>query len=108
VSTIITAICSVNGPARASAGFALAESHLGEITLKSLEGKVGSRELDKAIDGLAQLKPLEKPKLLKAIAACIKADNHISVQESEFFRAVADSLNCPVPLFQVAASPLST
>lgn len=105
VSIIITAISRASDPGDISARLALAEPYLGNITLKPQEGNIGTRELDEALDALAQLKPLEKPKLLKAIAACINADNRISVQESEFFRAVADSLNCPVPLFQVVAKP---
>jgi Zn-dependent protease with chaperone function len=53
--------------------------------------------LDAALEGLAGIAPLEKPRLLKALVACINADGAITAEEAELFRAVADSLDCPVP-----------
>lgn len=53
--------------------------------------------LNNALDVLAQLKPLEKPQLLKACAACITADQKITATEIEIFRAIADTLDCPMP-----------
>ncbi len=105
ISTIIAVTCRASGSADTDAGFALAKPHLGDVRLSMPSANIGSKELDKALEALAQLKPLEKPKLLKALAACIIADNRVTPQESEFFRAVADSLNCPVPLFQVMTTP---
>ncbi len=54
-------------------------------------------QLDAAIKQLQSLKPLQKPLLLKAIAQCIEYDQTITATEAELFRAIADSLNCPVP-----------
>ncbi len=56
--------------------------------------------LDTALNQLEQLKPLEKPRLLKALIATINADNQVTSCERELFRAVADTLNCPVPPLQ--------
>lgn len=53
--------------------------------------------LNQALNDLARLKPLEKPKLLKACAACILADETITITEIELLRAIADSLDCPMP-----------
>lgn len=53
--------------------------------------------LDKALDQLEKLKPLEKPKLLKALIEIINADEKSIPEEKELFRAVADTLNCPIP-----------
>ena len=53
--------------------------------------------LNQALDELAHLKPLEKPQLLKACAACIIADQMVTIAESELFRAIADTLDCPMP-----------
>lgn len=61
------------------------------------EPQMSLPNLDQALDQLEALKPLEKPLLLKAIIAVIKADNQITASEKELFRAVADTLNCPVP-----------
>lgn len=53
--------------------------------------------LDKALRELNQLMPLEKPKLLKALAASITFDGKIDSIEAELMRAIADSLDCPMP-----------
>ena len=64
---------------------------LAQVSTLDIEG------LDAAVNKLSQLKPLHKPRLLKALARCIEHDEHISVEEAELFRAVADSLDCPMP-----------
>ncbi|TVZ40639.1 peptidase M48-like protein [Alteromonadaceae bacterium 2753L.S.0a.02] len=60
------------------------------------------KTIDNALLALSELKLLEKPKLLKALAALITADGVITSTEAELFRAVADTLDCPVPPLQVA------
>lgn len=54
-------------------------------------------KLDRSLNRLEKLKPLEKPKLLKVILNIMKADGEFNLREQEFFRAIADSLNCPIP-----------
>ena len=58
-------------------------------------------ELNLTLDKLKTVKPLLKPKLLKACATCITADNKITMTEIELFRAIADVLDCPMPPLQV-------
>lgn len=53
--------------------------------------------LDQALDCLNRVKPLQKPQLLKAMSQCILLDNKVTIIEAELFRAIADSLECPVP-----------
>jgi Zn-dependent protease with chaperone function/uncharacterized tellurite resistance protein B-like protein len=53
--------------------------------------------LDSALTRLQHLKPLQKPRLLKAMVECIQHDGHISSAEDELLRAVAAILDCPVP-----------
>jgi Zn-dependent protease with chaperone function len=60
-------------------------------------------DLDLAITRLNALKPLQKPKLLKAMSQCVLADQNITVLEAELFRAIADTLDCPVPPLIVAS-----
>lgn len=50
-----------------------------------------------ALDQLARLAPLTKPRLLKACARAIVADQQVSVAEAELFRAIADLIDCPMP-----------
>lgn len=53
--------------------------------------------LNDAIDQLSQLKPLLKPRILKACAAIILADGKSTRKGNELFRTIASCLDCPVP-----------
>lgn len=53
--------------------------------------------LEKACDLLKNLKPLQKPRLLKAMAASINADGIVRPEEAELLRAVGALLDCPIP-----------
>jgi Zn-dependent protease with chaperone function len=53
--------------------------------------------LDEAIDRLADLKPLLKPRILKACAACIMYDGQVTVRGQELLRTIASSLDSPMP-----------
>jgi len=61
------------------------------------KNKISLASLNQSLDKLARLKPLEKPRLLKACALVITADQNISAQEVEIYRAVAAILDCPMP-----------
>lgn len=54
-------------------------------------------DLDRALQKLANLKPLDKPQLLVACATCVVHDQIISPVEVELLRAFADVLDCPMP-----------
>jgi hypothetical protein len=56
------------------------------------------KELDAALDDLVGLKPRFKKMLLEACATVVMADNQVLTQETELLRAVASSLNCPMPM----------
>ena len=55
------------------------------------------KKLDQALDTLANLHPLRKPKLLKACIKTITADNTVSTIEADLLRTIADTLECPMP-----------
>ena len=55
------------------------------------------QQLNDAVDKLEQLKPLLKPRLLKACAACINVDGQVSIDGIEMLRALASSLDSPMP-----------
>ncbi|MGS2716766.1 M48 family metallopeptidase [Eionea flava] len=63
----------------------------------SLLGGYSLKAMDKSLDELSQLKPLKKSILLRAIQTCIKADKKVTIAEAELFRAIADTIDCPVP-----------
>jgi hypothetical protein len=78
--------------------FALAKNNLGVQGLQFQDiSSLSLNKLDSAIHKLNQLKPLQKPALLKACAAAISADQIITATEHELLRAIADSLDCPMP-----------
>ncbi len=53
--------------------------------------------LNEAIRTLAQLKPLAKPRLIKACAATATADGHVSGLEGALLQGFAAALDCPLP-----------
>ena len=59
--------------------------------------RAGLGELDRALPQLAELIPQLKQRLMTACAEFISADHEISIEEAELFRAIADTLDCPVP-----------
>ncbi len=54
-------------------------------------------DADRALEKLNHTKPLQKPQLLKAMSQCILYDSQVTIIEAELFRAMADSLDCPIP-----------
>ncbi|MFT4941631.1 MAG: Zn-dependent protease with chaperone function [Paraglaciecola sp.] len=61
------------------------------------EKAINLPDLDRALYKLENLKPLAKPKLLHACAACIMRDQKIEPVEVELLRAFSDVLACPMP-----------
>jgi len=53
--------------------------------------------LNEAVRTLARLKPLAKPKLIKACAATAMADDHVSGLEGALLQGFAAALDCPLP-----------
>lgn len=70
--------------------------------------KLNIESLSSAIDDLGELKPLQKPALLKACAAAIRADGEIKPIEVELMRAVSSSIDCPMPPLNSATSFVET
>ena len=56
-------------------------------------------QLETCMQKLAAASPQLKKAFLKAAAVLITYDHEITVAEAELFRAVAESLDCPVPAF---------
>ena len=58
--------------------------------------------LDAALNRLALAVPIIKKNLLEACARAVGADGVILETEAELLRAVADTLDCPMPPLGVA------
>lgn len=54
-------------------------------------------ELNEAVNKLSQSSPAVRKQFLSAAATAIAHDRQVSVTEAELFRALAESLDCPVP-----------
>lgn len=109
VQVLLTAVCNDLNDAAFSGALAAAERHLGGISLqKEVNRKVSVAALDAAMKELEQLRPLDKPPLLKGIAACIESDGKVTEEELELFRAVADCLDCPVPPLGAGHTPAAS
>jgi len=59
------------------------------------------RDLSQALAVVNRLHPLQKPRLLKAVAHTVAADQQIRPLEVELVRAFAAALDCPAPLLRL-------
>jgi len=69
---------------------------LSELVLRT-RSEIRLSGVDAALEKLAKLKPLVKPRLLKACVASIVHDQRVSPVEVELLRAFSDVLDCPMP-----------
>jgi len=60
---------------------------------------IDSYVLGQALNTLVRLQPMAKRELIAACAATISHDGRVTLEEAEIFRAVADSLDVPMPPF---------
>ena len=59
----------------------------------------GLAQLDAALDRLALAAPQIKKNLIEACVHVVGADGVIQEREAELLRAIADTLDCPIPPF---------
>jgi len=66
-----------------------------------------SRSVSASLERLRLLAPLAKPALLRACVETVMADGRLQVAEAELLRAIAATLDCPVPPVLAAHDPLT-
>lgn len=94
----LLAYAGARSEADASVAFAQAQTILSFSTITLLpRTSIKLADADKALEQLNLTKPLQKPQLLKALSQCILHDGEVTITEAELFRAIADSLDCPIP-----------
>ena len=94
----VLAISDRNSTIDPMLGFERAGQELKNMELTMLDkSAISFEKLNKALDELSRLKPLQKPALLKACVACILADQKIAPIEMELLRAIGATLDCPIP-----------
>jgi Zn-dependent protease with chaperone function len=67
-----------------------------DLNLLSKE-KCGVKEIDAALNRLAQAAPQIKKNLIEACVHTVSADGVIQEAEAELLRAISDTLDCPMP-----------
>lgn len=94
----VTAHAGASDDAAVQSAFDAAKAQLSLTDLNLLaRDDIKLPQLERALERLRRLKPLEKPALLKALATAITSDQQITPLEAELFRALADGLDCPIP-----------
>jgi Zn-dependent protease with chaperone function len=91
-----------DAPADARAAFTAGMTVVGSpaATAPSFEPVSAARnlaELDRALRRLSSLRPRDKLRILSAVLATIRRDGNVEVEEAELFRAIAATLDCPLP-----------
>ena len=61
--------------------------------------------VDNLLNHLAQSAPALKKRLLEAAIACVAADGEVTIAEAELVRALAASLDCPLPPLRPGTLP---
>ncbi len=109
-SVVLSALANVSS---SNAGEIEKAFRTGEPYLQAKAGglKLLSREdcsleqIDAALDRLALAVPLIKNRLIEACVHVVGADGLIQEREAELLRAIADTLDCPIPPFvEIAGS----
>jgi uncharacterized tellurite resistance protein B-like protein len=103
-TVILSALAQLNQPDQAAVmkafgqGWPYLRSGGGQLTLLSRE-QCGLAAIDAALTRLATAVPQIKKNLLDACIHVVGADGVIQEREAELLRAIADSLDCPIPPF---------
>src|SRR5204862_556132 len=102
-----TAYAGADDATRARAAFVKGAESLGRMARAEIPWLPPSEcdlpHLDAALDRFAQSVPQIKKNVLTACAETVAFDNVIHPREAELLRAIADSLDCPIPPFLQAA-----
>lgn len=61
------------------------------------------KNVDEALGRLADLRPTLKEAVLDACGLCAAHDGHVTIEEADLLRAVADALECPIPPLSLKA-----
>lgn len=99
-SELILALAALSGSreeGQAKAAFTTGARELDTTLQWPARERITFAQMDRALDRLRQLRPLEKPALLKALRRCLQHDAIITPTEAELYRALADTLDCPTP-----------
>lgn len=87
---------------KAAQAFDYGKKEIGASALNIIARKDFSLDLlNQSLDHLMQLKPLVKPRILKACVAIILADGKTTIKGIELVRTISICLDCPMPPMRV-------
>jgi Zn-dependent protease with chaperone function len=115
VGVVISALARIGHQEDAgiAAAFATGMAHLQRDRPGQRAVTLAAREacafgpVDRALDRIAVATPAIKRRALDACAATIVADGVVTPAEAELLRAIADSIDCPMPPLYASSSPLT-
>jgi len=99
-SVVLSVLARIGNEADAEAAFKAATANIAapQASFRFMEEECCTWDtLDAALDKLNESSFKVKKWVLGAVLACLMHDREITVEETELFRAIADSLDCPVP-----------
>ena len=106
VATLLSLIAFIEHKVDEDAGVAF-DSGARQANLDKLEmlPRKGFKleSLNRSLDELMRLKPLVKPRLLKACVAVIMADAETTTRGIELVRTISSCLDCPMPPLSVGS-----
>ena len=74
------------------------------IAFEPVPAPVALDRIDAALDRFDRAVPSVKKQLILACAAAVFSDGHVSSNEAELLRAVADTIGCPVPPYGISSA----
>jgi Zn-dependent protease with chaperone function len=102
IGTLLTALCLVGHTERKDRRAAF-DAGVRELLFKTSSHEMSPGDscdiamIDRALDKLAAGSPEVKRRVLNACAQCVAHDGIVRPHEYEILRAIADSVDCPVP-----------
>ncbi|MDG2049114.1 MAG: M48 family metallopeptidase [Myxococcota bacterium] len=99
-SVVLSALARLGtaDPSETQAAFEAGAEALAPVTIQWLPAdQCDLVALDRSLKQLTRATPLAAQKILTACAACIASDDVVAEAEAEVVRAIADSLDCPMP-----------
>jgi len=98
LATLLAVLAKVDGSDHADAAFSAGAAVVGGLAGRPpRHGQAGNARLTDAVDRLGTLVPADTRTVVHACAAAVAADGRVSISEFELLRAVAETLDVPVP-----------
>jgi len=96
--TVLAGLAAWGSQDKAEQAYGAGLKSLGQPVSRLDAGAVSLRAISDALDVLASASPTLKRTVMDACAACVLADGTIATEETELLRAIADTMDIPMPI----------